>query len=150
VLKGHGARRTVKPLNPDGTLYETASREVWQSLLVTSDHHEVGPVVRQVIEPGMYTIRYFVVYDLPRQRHILLPSNSVVDIADGRVYCSLRLADVMALPAFVDVLDREYEKEVYEAAGRTPYWVEEQRAAEQAQSAFIDTTAPGCEPDCDD
>lgn len=149
MLKGHGARRTVKPLDPDATLYETAPREVWQSLLVTSDQHEVGPVVRQVIEPGMYTIRYFVVYDLPRQRHILLPSNSVVDIADGRVYCSLRLADVAALPAFSNTLDREYEKEVYEAAGRTPYWVEEERAAERAQQASLDTTAPGYVPDCD-
>lgn len=114
------------PLDPDETLYEFGSREVWQSTLITSDHQEVGPVIRQVVEPGMYTIRYFVVYDMPRSRHILVPSNAVIDISDAKVYCSLSLAEVEAMPSFVRAMDRGYEQEVYEAAGRTPHWVEEQ------------------------
>ena len=123
-----GVRHPGRPLDPDGKLYEIGSREVWQATLVTRDGAQVGPVVRQVVEPEMYTIRYFVVYDLPRGRHILLPSNTVVDIADGLVHCSLSLAEVAGMPDFAQVLDRRYEEEVYQAAKRTPHWIEEQRA----------------------
>ncbi len=114
------------PLDPDETLYEFGSREVWQSTLITSDHQEVGPVIRQVVEPGMYTIRYFVVYDVPRSRHILVPSNTVLDISDAKVFCTLSTEEIETMPSFLREMDRGYEQEVYEAAGRTPHWVEEQ------------------------
>lgn len=116
-----------RPLNADETLYEIGSREVWQSTLVTSDCQEVGPVIRQVIEPEMYTIRYFIVYDLRRDRHILVPSNAVTDIYDARVYCGLSSADIESMPSFKHFVNRGYEEEVYEAAGRTPHWIEEER-----------------------
>lgn len=115
-----------RPLNPDETLYEMGSREVWQSTLVTSDGQEVGPVIRQVIEPDMYTIRYFIVYDLHRDRHILVPSNAVTDIHDARVYCGVSAASIESIPSFQDYVNRGYEEEVYEAARRTPHWIEEE------------------------
>src|SRR5690606_2602828 len=68
-------RRVVKtqsviPLDADETLFETSSREVWQSTLISADGVEVGPVIRQVIEPRMYTIRYLVVYDRSEERRV--------------------------------------------------------------------------------
>lgn len=114
-----------RPLNSDETLYEIGSKEVWQSTLVTSDSEEIGPVIRQVIEPDMYTIRYFIVYDLKRERHILVPSNAVVDINNARVYCGLSAHDIESIPPFSYFVNRGYEEEVYEAAGRTPHWIEE-------------------------
>jgi len=116
------------PLDPDETLFETGSREVWQSLLVTQDGAEIGPVVRQVVEPRLYTIRYLVVYDLERDRHILLPSNTIVDITEDRVLSSLSRAQVAELPAFHQKVNRSYEEALYQAVGRTPYWLEEEAA----------------------
>lgn len=124
MVRREGTKLGV-PLDPDHTLYETGSREVWQSTLVTSDGQEIGPVIRQVIEPGMYTIRYFVVYDLARERHILVPSNTVIDIQDARVYCAMSATEIAGVPSFMQSLNRGYEQEVYAAAGRTPYWIEE-------------------------
>ena len=126
---------TGTPLNPDATLYETGSREVWQSTLVTSDGEAVGPVIRQVVEPEMYTIRYFVVYDLQRDRHILVPSNTVREITDAEVICALSLGDVQVLPPFNHAMDRHFEQEVYQAARRTPHWIEEQAAGHASQES---------------
>jgi len=135
---GAVSRRRVRPqvpraipLNAEETLFETGSREVWQALLVTADGAVIGPVVRQVIEPRLYTIRYLVVYDLERDRHILLPSNTVVDIADGRVHSNLSREQIAGLPAFHQKVNRSYEEALYRAVGRTPYWLEEQAAMGQ-------------------
>jgi len=118
----------VVPLDPDQTLFETGSREVWQSLLTTADGAEIGPVVRQVIEPRMYTIRYLVVYDRERDRHILVPSNTLVDITEDRVHSSLTRREIAGLPSFRQSVDRDYEAALYETLGRTPYWLEEEAA----------------------
>lgn len=118
----------VVPLDPDETLFETGSKEVWQSLLTTIDGAEIGPVVRQVVEPRMYTIRYLVVYDRERERHILLPSNTIVDITEDRVHSNLTKGDVAELPSFRQSMNRGYEKALYETLGRTPYWLEEEAA----------------------
>lgn len=119
------------PLDPDETLFETASKEVWQSLLVTRDGAEIGPVIRQVVEPRLYTIRYLVVYDVERDRHILLPANTIVDITEDRVYSNLSQAEVAELPAFHQKVNRSYEEALYQALGRTPYWLEEEAAQSQ-------------------
>lgn len=118
----------VIPLDPEQTLYETGSKEVWQSLLTTADGAEIGPVIRQVVEPRMYTIRYLVVHDLERERHILLPSNTIVDITEDRVYSSLTKSDIVELPAFQQSVSRSYETALYATLGRTPYWLEEEAA----------------------
>ena len=67
---------------------------------------KIGPVIRQVVEPRMYTIRYLVVYDLERERHILLPSNTIVDITEDRVHSSLTKGDVAELPSFRQSVSR--------------------------------------------
>lgn len=121
--------RPARALDPDERLFETGSREVWQSRLTTADGCEVGPVVRQVIEARMYTVRYLVVYDLEEGRHLLLPSNTIVDITDSRVYSSLTREQIRLLPAFESRVNRSYEEQIYQAVGRTPYWVEEARLA---------------------
>ena len=121
-------RSRVVPLDPDHTLYETGSGEVWQSVLTTVDGAEIGPVIRQVVEPRMYTIRYLVVYDRERERHILLPSNTIVDITEDRVYSSLTQKHIAELPSFRQSVDRNYETALYESLGRTPYWLEEEAA----------------------
>lgn len=122
-----GGPRSVYALDPDERLYEVGSREVWQSLLTTSDGGEVGPVVRQVIEARLYTVRYLVVYDTEAERHLLLPSNTIVDITDSHVYSSLTREEIRHLPAFHQEVDRSYEEQIYQAVGKTPYWVEEAR-----------------------
>lgn len=124
--KGVGPK--VHALDPDETLFETGTREVWQALLTTSDGEEIGPVVRQVIEPKMYTVRYLVVYDVVRERHVLVPSNTIVEIAEGRVHASLASRDVAQLPPFSQSVTRSFEEGLYQAVGRTPYWVEEAAA----------------------
>jgi len=122
-------RRRARALDPDERLFEIGSREVWQSLLTTADGREVGPVVRQVVEARMYTVRYLVVYDVEEERHLLLPSNTIVDITDSRVYSSLTREQIRLLPAFESRVSRSYEEQIYQAVGRTPYWVEEARFA---------------------
>jgi len=118
----------IIPLDPEQTLYETGSREVWQSLVITTDGAEIGPVIRQVIEPRMYTIRYLVVHDLERERHILLPANTIVDITEDRVYSSLTKDDIAELPAFRQTMSKDYEAALYAVLRRTPYWLEEEAA----------------------
>lgn len=134
-----GTKR-VHALDPEERLFEVGSREVWQSLLITADGGEVGPVVRQVVEARMYTVRYLVVYDVEAERHLLLPSNTIVDITDARVYSSLTREEVRLLPTFRQrPFDRSYEEQIYRAVGRTPYWVEE--------APFSSRTSPGEEPE---
>jgi len=118
-------KATVVPLDPDATLYETGTREVWQSRLVTSDGQEIGPVIRQVVEPGMYTIRYFVVYDLREDRHVLVPTNTVTDITSTHVHTNVTLEHIRQMPAFCHEMTRGFEETVYDALDRTPHWVEE-------------------------
>lgn len=122
-----GIKATVVPLDPDATLYETGTREVWQSRLVTSDGREIGPVIRQVVEPGMYTIRYFVVYDLEQDRHVLVPANTVTDITSTHVHINVSAEHIRQIPPFRREMDRGFEESVYHALGRTPHWVEEAR-----------------------
>lgn len=119
------------PLDPEETLFETGSREVWQSLLITEDGVEIGPVIRQVVEPRLFTIRYLVVYDVERERHILLPSNTIVDITENRVHASLSREAIRGLPEFHQQVNRSYEEALYQALGRTPYWLEEEAARAQ-------------------
>lgn len=120
-----GRSPKVIPLNAEETLYETGTREVWQSIVTTAAGEEIGPVIRQVVEPGMYTIRYFVVFDLKRDRHILLPSNAVTDITESRVLVDVTRADVEKMPEFQHTMTRGLEEAVYDSLGQTPHWVEE-------------------------
>lgn len=139
MRKNERGRRSVHALDPDERLYEVGSREVWQSLLTSSDGDEVGPVVRQVIEARMYTIRYLVVYDLEAERHLLLPSNTIVEITDSHVYSSLTREEIRHLPSFHQAVNRSYEEQIYQAVGKTPYWVEEAR--------LLSRQPPGEEPE---
>ena len=116
---------TLVPLDPDATLYETGTREVWQARLVTCDGEEIGPVVRQIVEPRMYTIRYFVVYDLKADRHVLLPTNAVTDITATHVIAAVSGEHIRKAPAFGREMNRDFEELVYGALEKTPYWVEE-------------------------
>lgn len=121
-------RATVTPLDPEKTLYEVGSKEVWQSLLTTADGHEIGPVIRQVVEPRMYTVRYLVVYDTGADRHVLVPSNTIVDITASRVHSSLTRHDVQEMPTFSHTVTRSYEEDIYQSVGRMPHWLEEEIA----------------------
>lgn len=125
LRKRKGGGSPVIPLDAEETLFETSSREVWQSTLVTMDGIEVGPVVRQVIEPRMYTIRYLIVYDVRRERHVLHPSNAIEEIEDRCVHSSLSGKEIESMPPFLHTLSRPYEQAIYECLGRTPYWQEE-------------------------
>lgn len=126
VAKARKATKaTVVPLDPEATLYETGTREVWQSRLITADGQEIGPVIRQVVEPGMYTIRYFVVYDLKQDRHVLVPTNTVTDITPTQVHTNVSCDHIRQMPAFQREMTRGFEETVYDALDRTPHWVEE-------------------------
>lgn len=120
-------KATVVPLDPDATLYETGTREVWQARLVTSDGQEIGPVIRQVVEPGMYMIRYFVVYDLREDRHVLVPTNTVTDITASEVVVNVSCDHIRQMPAFHREMTRGFEETIYHVLDRTPHWVEESR-----------------------
>lgn len=123
--------QSVNPLDADETLFETSSREVWQSTLISADGVEVGPVIRQVIEPRMYTIRYLVVYDRRMDRHVLHPSNAIVDITDQSVLSSLSWREIAMIPSFSQSVSREDEQALYDCLGRTPYWQEEEALHKQ-------------------
>lgn len=126
--------RNAVPLDAEETLFVVGSKEVWQSRLVTSDGEEIGPVVRQVVEPQMYTIRYFVVYDLREDRHVLVPANTVTDITASEVQVDVSSLGVAQMPAFHHEMSRCLEKSIYDAIGRTPHWVEEARFGASAGS----------------
>lgn len=116
---------SIHAVNEEKTLYETAVKDLWQMRCKTLDGQTVGRVIRQVIEPQMYTIRYFVVYQPEADRHFLIPSNTIKDIAGDEVCCDLDIERIKALPAFKQRADRQYEETIYKTLGRKPYWVEE-------------------------
>lgn len=118
----------ARALDPEAKLFETATRDLWQHTVVASDGTPVGWVIRQVVEPRSYMIRYLIVYSSAEERHLLIPSNTIVDISEETVHCSLSRSAVRQLPTFVAAVDRTYEEAVYRAAQRTPYWVEEDLA----------------------
>ena len=128
-LKGNSRgrnRRPPKPVNADGTLVEMSSRDVWQAELITRDEKSAGRVVREVVEPSMYTVRYLIVYRPEEERHVLLPATSVQDILAGAVACTLSAAEIGQLPTYgLTEITRCDEKAIYDAADRTPHWIEE-------------------------
>lgn len=123
--------RNVIPLDAEKTLYETSSRDVWQSTLMTTDGVDVGPVIRQVIEPKVYTIRYLIVFDIRRGRHVLHPSNAIEDITEDRVFSSLNWHEIEHMPTFCNRLTRQFEQRLYDGLGRVPYWKEEEAILKQ-------------------
>lgn len=124
-----GLRRSVSPatvhaVDAEQKLYETAGRELWQSPVITADGLPFGRVVRQIIEPSLYTVRYLVVLT-PQGHHVLLPSTSVVDITEEGVICNLDVTELDRLPAFRQTISRVDEEAIYQLIGQTPHWVEE-------------------------
>lgn len=127
-------RHSIRALNSSETLVELANRDLWQLELVTKNGCNLGRVIRQVVEPGMYTIRYFIVYNVAADRHILIPANSIIDITEDRVLCNLNEKDVAALPSFLQSVSRSYEEEIHTILAQTPYWVEEADVLGQPES----------------
>ena len=105
-------------------LWEVGAREEWQSVLVTSDGAVGGRVVRKVIEPASYMVRYLVVYRPDLKCHLLLPANTVVGADGGEVHCRLSKGakQVAAVPLNHT---RSLEEQLYASLGVTPHWVEE-------------------------
>ncbi|MBI2914455.1 MAG: PRC-barrel domain-containing protein [Firmicutes bacterium] len=114
-----------RPLDPDKTLYEVGTRDLWQSEVLSQEGESVGRVIRQVIEPEMYTVRYLVIRTLPADRHVLIPSNTVTDITEEAVCCGLSKSEIERLPNFLQEMNRAYEEELYRTLNRKPHWVEE-------------------------
>jgi len=121
----YGYLERLTALNPEKTLYETSIRDLWQLELITADGQIAGRVIRQVIEPKMYTIRYLIVYSVGNDRHILLPSNIITRISELGVYCSAELDQINDLPDFSDSLDRQIECTIHQTLNVVPYWEEE-------------------------
>lgn len=116
---------TPIPLDPEQTLFEVPTRDLWQSALYASDGTVVGRVIRQVIEARMYTIRYLVIYAPAEGRHFVVPSSAITDIEPNEVRCNLDVDRLRQLPDFGRALSRHDEELVFSTLGRTPYWIEE-------------------------
>lgn len=119
---GHGS---VTAVDPACTLYDVGTRDLWQVQVEARGGVPVGRVVRQIIEPRLYTVRYLIVFDPENGRRFLLPSNTITDIGAEGVVCNLDSALVALLPEFKATLERPDEEALYQAIGRTPHWVEE-------------------------
>lgn len=112
--------------NREKTLREIAVRDLWQKELISHDGTSVGHVVRQIIEPRLYTVRYLIVYASRPDRHYLVPADSIIDITDVGVFCNLTSSQLDGLPVFHFDMNRAFEERIYASVARTPYWIEEQ------------------------
>lgn len=128
MVKRQFRPKTVTVLDDDKKLYEIGSKEVWQLPLISSDGEVAGVVVRQVIEPLMYTVRYLVIFSPQQNRQFIIPANTLADITTEEVICNLTSQQLAKLPTFDQTLSPQQEQAVYEVLDRTPYWVEEQEA----------------------
>lgn len=118
--------KVVIPLNATQTLFETGSRDIWQLPFYSSDGYFYGVVIRQVIEPKMYTVRYLVIYSPEHGRHLVVPTTTLLDITSDAVMSELTKAELDSLPSFRHSLSRSEEAAVYQVLNRTPYWIEEE------------------------
>lgn len=107
-------------------LYEIGARDEWQSLLLTSDGAVGGRVVRKVVEPASYMVRYLVLFRPEEEQHFLLPANTVIGADVGELYCRLPKGTLDQLPPYrFEPITRTYEEQLYTSIGVTPHWVEE-------------------------
>lgn len=107
-------------------LYEIGAREEWQSVLVTSDGAVGGRVVRKVIEPASYMVRYLVLFRPDPEGHLLLPANTIVGADWGEVHCRLPKGVIDRLPPYrFEPITRTFEEQLYSSIDVTPHWVEE-------------------------
>lgn len=107
-------------------LYEVRARDEWQADLITCDGARAGTVVRKVVEPAAYMVRYLVVYRPDEGRHLLVPAGAVTGGEGGEIHVCLPRHAIDRLPTYAFArITRAYEQAVYDAAGLTPHWEEE-------------------------
>lgn len=110
----------------EAALYEVGARDEWQADLITSDGDRAGTVVRKVIEPAAYMVRYLVVYRPAEGRHVLVPAGAVIGGDPGEIHVCLARRAIERLPAYAFTpITRAFEQAVYDAVGMTPHWEEE-------------------------
>ncbi|NMB11422.1 MAG: hypothetical protein GX977_03950 [Firmicutes bacterium] len=112
-------------ISPDSTLLEVANRELWQLELISRGDCVCGRIIRQLVEPSMYTIRYLIVYDKRSGHHIPVPANTITDITEKGVFCDIDAVKFLSLPNLTDSLDRTQEEQIHSILAQTPYWIEE-------------------------
>lgn len=115
----------LRAVDDTATLYEMASRDIWQCRVVTSDGTLIGHAVRQIVEPAACAIRYLIIYDSVRGLRLLLPAVFVAGAEPNTIVCSLAAKDVAYLPVYHETLTRAQETRVHERLGVQPYWDEE-------------------------
>lgn len=125
MSKPASGRDRLRPVNSEETLYEVASREIWQCDVVTADGALVGRAVREIVEPRAYLVRYIIVFDFTNGRRLLVPATLVTGVKEGTILCNLDAGEVPLLPEYQETLSREEELATYQNLARTPYWVEE-------------------------
>lgn len=119
-----GQSESVDALN-EGVLYEVGARDEWQAQLVTADGGYGGTVIRKVIEPASYLVRYLIVHHSQQGRHLLIPAGTIVGGDLGEIYCSLERAVIDRLPTYTFLpITREFEQQVYDSVGMLPHWEE--------------------------
>lgn len=117
----------AKPDIGQGKLYEIGARDEWQSSLITCDGQECGTVVRKVVEPASYMVRYLVVFRSDRDHHLLVPANTVIGFDLGEIHSTLTASKIDSLPPYgFDPITRTLEEHLYDTIGVTPHWVEEE------------------------
>jgi hypothetical protein len=115
----------LKNIVPDAVLLEVGNRDLWQLKLISRDQVPCGRIVRQLVEPKMYTIRYLIAYDVRTGRRIPVPANAVTEITREAVFCNIDALKFLSLPQLAEPLDRVQEEEIHAVLEQTPYWVEE-------------------------
>lgn len=116
----HGAREKKRLLR------EIKARDEWQSQLITLDGTPCGIVVRKVVEPAAFLVRYLVVYRHTEDRHLLVPASTVIGGDMGEIYCTLSGEQVERLPTYTFTeITQSLEQAIYDAVGQAPYWIEE-------------------------
>lgn len=109
-----------------GVLREVKAKDEWQSVLMTSNDHQGGVVVRNIIEPTTCMVRYLVVYRQHDDNHLLVPATTVIGGELGVIYVTLSDAELNRLPTYdFDTITRADERLIYALIQQTPYWIEE-------------------------
>lgn len=129
-------------VNPEGTLYEEVSREIWQCRVVSIDDRVIGHAICQIVERRLCTVRYIIMYDPTQAKRLLLPATLVVGAEPGLILCDITSSEAELLPEYQESLSRLDELMIYQKLGRTPYWEEESGYPPIPTSTGLDTLFP--------
>ena len=98
-------------VNEDRTLWADRNVDTWQLVVRSADGFDCGNVVAQIVEPGQYLVRYFVVFLADADKHYLLPSDAVRNI-EGELLSVYTAECLLSLPTYHHTVTPCLEKSI--------------------------------------